>query len=355
MSRRRGAALVAGILITAVAVASTASTQASTGPPAGSSGNADAALAELVAAAEEEGSLTVYSSQNLGPFEALSDSFRDQYPDIGLDAVRMVDTEIIPRVDIELSTGAEGADLVIVASPDWVVPHAEAGSFLDASASPQIAGLGAYDADLYVHEGNYFEVGAALATFAWNTEEIPDGLTSYTDLLDPQYDGRIGVVDPAIASVVVDFWWWLEDTYGADYVPALAEQSPRIYPGAQPMIEAMSSGEIAIASYASTSVLAESIEAGAPIDYAIDETGAWGVRFYAFIPESADNPNAAALFADYMLTPEGQELVQVNAASVLPDVPGTLTTVDQTRVLDFAALTPEAVAEYNEEWNSLFR
>ena len=50
-----------------------------------------------------------------------------------------------------------------------------------------------------MHDGNYFEVGAAVLTFAWNTDLVPDGLTDYPDLLDPALaGGKIGVIDPAI-------------------------------------------------------------------------------------------------------------------------------------------------------------
>lgn len=320
------------------------------------SDEAQAVLDDLVAAAEAEGKVTVYSSQNTGPFANLVDGFRAAYPNIEVEAVRMVDTEILPRVEIELSTGSAGADVVVVASPDWVRARADAEQLLDASASPAIAGLTGYDAELFVHDGNYFEVSAAIATLAWNTDLVPDGLTSYTELLDEQFsDGRIGVVDPAISPAVVDFWLWQADTFGADFAPALAEQQPRIYPGAGPLIEAISSGEVSAGTFSSTSVLAEAIANGAPVDFVLDEAGAWGTRFYGFLPASAAHPAAGALFTDFMLSPAGQELVAADAGSVLPDIPGTLITNDRVREWDSSLLTPEKIEAFNAEWDSLFR
>ena len=353
------------IVATTEAPASTsaaAGASATTGPTGSSTAATfdqavyDDALAELVSAAEEEGTLVVYSSQNTDPFNELVEAFRAAYPSIDVQSARMVDTEMIPRLDTELSTGANGADLAVTAALDWVQLQADQGNFVDASVSPSIAGLGRYDADQFVHEGNYFEVGAALATFAWNTELVPDGLTSYEDIVaDPELQRRVGVVDPAISSAAVDFWLWLEETFGTDYVEQLAELEPRIYAGAQPMIEAISSGEISVGTFASTSVLAGSIEAGAPVEYALDPAGVWGIRFYGAIPKSAQHPAAAALFAEFMLSPEGQEIVNVNAASVLPDIPGTLTTSANARIWDVEATSPDAVAEYNARWNELFR
>jgi iron(III) transport system substrate-binding protein len=270
--------------------------------------------------------------------------------------VRGTDGDNIPRIETELATNTSGADLVVTAAQVFMETQAEAGSWVDPTASPQLAGLGDYDADQYMHEGNFFEVGAAVLTFAWNTDDVPDGLTDYADLLDPDLaGGRIAVVDPAIAPVLVDFYLWLEESFGEDYVPALAAQDPRIYPSALPIGEALTSGEVSAAAYAAPVQLVPAADSGAPVDFGVSEAGAWGARYFGAIPKSSDSPNAAALLADFMVTAEGQELVQGASGSVLPDIPGTLVTNDQIRVTDLEATTPEAAAAYVQEWNSLFR
>jgi iron(III) transport system substrate-binding protein len=320
------------------------------------SAEADAALAELVAAAQEEGSVTIYSSQGLDQLNAFAEAFEEEYDGIDVEVVRLNDGDIIPRLETELSTGSSGADLAVITSPTFIEEHAAAGDWVDPTASPQLAGLGAYDAEQYFHEGNYFEVGAAVLTFAWNTDDVPEGLTDYPDLLDESLGGgRIGVIDPAIAPVLVDFYLFLEENFGEDFVPSLAEQDPRIYPSALPIGEALTSGEISATVYAAPVQLVPAAENGAPVDFGISEAGAWGARYYGMIPRTSDSPNAAALLADFMVTPLGQELVQGASGSVLPDIPGTLITNDQVRVTDIEATAPEPAAEFVEEWNELFR
>ena len=348
---------------TAAAVATTAGSTGSTGSTAGSTattaaaggGEADAALAELVAAAQEEGSVTIYSSQGLDQLNALGAAFEEEYPGISVEVVRATDADSIPRVETELATGTSGADLGIFAAQAWIETQAAAGSWVDPTASPQLAGLGAYDAAQYFHEGNYFEVGAAVLTFAWNTNDVPDGLAGYADLLDPELAGRIAVIDPSISPAVVDFYLWLEETFGADYVEQIAALEPRIYPSALPIGEALTSGEVSAAIYAAPGQLVPAAASGAPVDFGIDDAGAWAARFYGVIPASSDSPNAAALLADFMVTAAGQEIVQANAGSVLPDIPGTLITNDRVRQMDLAAMAPEPAAAYVEQWNSLFR
>jgi iron(III) transport system substrate-binding protein len=337
------------------AASTTASSETAAASEGGGGSDAEAALDELVAAAQDEGSVTVYSSQGLDQLNALAEAFDAEYG-IDVEVVRNTDSDIIPRVETELATNTSGGDLVVTAAQVFMETQAEAGNWVDPTASPQIAGLGDYDADQYVHEGNFFEVGAAVLTFAWNTNDVPDGLSDYEDLLDPELaGGRTAVVDPAIGPAVVDFYLWLEESFGEDFITDLAAQEPRIYPSALPIGEALTSGEVSAAAYAAPVQLVPAAANGAPVDYGVSEAGAWGARYFGAVPKSSDSPNAAALLADFMVTAQGQELVQGASGSVLPDIPGTLITNDRVRVMDLEATAPEPAAEYVEEWNALFR
>ena len=360
---RRDVSLLATVVICLALLAAACSSSdpaTSTGSGGGgttvpASAEADAAMTKLVDAATAEGKVTVYSSQGLDQLNALAAGFEAKYPGIAVDAIRLSDGDAIPRIETELSTNTPGADLVVMAALQWINTQADAGSFVAATASPQVAGLGAYDAKQYVHPGNQFEVGAAVLTYGWNTDSLPDGIGDYPDLLDPELKGgKIAVVDPAAGPAVVDFYLWLNETYGDDFMEKLAAQEPLIYPSALPIGEALTSGEVIAAAYAAPVQLEPAKEKGAPVDFGISEKGAWGARYFAAIPKSAANPAAGALFADYMLSPEGQELVQGASGSVLPDIPGTLITNDKVRKMDLEATTPEKVTAFQEEWNALF-
>ena len=78
-------------------------------------------------------------------------------------------------------------------------------------------------------------------------------------------------------------------------------------------------------------------------------------RFNTSILSTAPHPNAAQVLSNYLVTVPGQEAIARKAASVLPDITGATTTVDKVRVQDLDVLTPEFVAEYQAEWNSLFK
>ena len=205
----------------------------------------------------------------------------------------------------------------------------------------------------YLHDGGSFEVGAALLTFGWNTDQYPKGLKDYTDLLDPQLaGGRIAVIDAMCCSAAVDFYMYLEETYGKDFVAKLAAQKPRIYPSALPIASALGSGEVDAAAF--TLPLVTQKATGAPVDSGLAEK-TWGTRFYGALVAGAPHPNAAQLLANFMVSADGQAEIAKNLSAVLPNIPGALTTNDRVRVQDPAALTPEKVAAYQAGWNAMFK
>ena len=62
------------------------------------------------------------------------------------------------------------------------------------------------------------------------------------------------MIEPTAPSIV-DFYLWLEETYGEEYVEQLAALEPRIYPSSLPIGEALASGEISASPYAAPQTL----------------------------------------------------------------------------------------------------
>jgi len=323
---------------------------AATAAPASTDDASAAAWDAVVAAAKEEGSVTIYSSQSPDNLNALGEKFEDEYG-IHVDVFRAIDSDLQAKIQAEADTNSPVADVVVQASLGWEVDKSAAGTFtkldLPAFDNPD------YDAELNVSEnGDYFACNGAVLTFGWNTDLWPKGLTDYPDLLDPELKGKIGVIEPAAASIM-DFWLYLEDKYGKDFTDKLAAQEPRIYPSSLPMGEALISGEISAASFVQVQAAAKAD--GAPVDSGLSDP-AWGAIFNAAVLANAPHPNAAMLLANFMITAEGQEAISANAAASLPSIESSLDiTTDQIRRQDLSLLTPDALAAYQERWNSLFK
>jgi iron(III) transport system substrate-binding protein len=301
---------------------------------------------DVVAAAEQEGKVTIYSSQATDLLEDLVEKFEQEYPKINLEVVRGVETDFIPKVEAEARTGKGIADIFVLTDRNWLTAnkdnfHAPRGPAFDAPD---------YDRAENVLENSYFVTNAAVLTFAWNTERFGGKLQDYSDMIDPALaDGKIGI-PPANGASFVDFYQYLEENYGADFLERLAAQSPRVYPSALPMAEALGSGEIAAATFVQPQV--DEQKAGAPVEWGLAQPS-WGARFHGALLESAPHPNAAQVLADFMITRDGQTAIARQNASVLPDIPGA---VDVTKNVRKAAnLTPEQIREYEEKWDQMFQ
>ena len=312
-------------------------------------GISDADWDAIVTAAQEEGKVTFYSSQGLDQLNDLAGRFKDEYG-IELEVVRDIDSALIPKVEAEQQTGSGIADVIAQASAAWSEQRGAEGWFIP-PVGPAFDDP-AYDRATNVSDNGYFTSSAAVLTFGWNTDQYPTGLTDYSDLLDPELaGGKIGVIEPAAPSIV-DFWLYLEENYGEDFVTQLAAQEPKIYPSSLPMAQALTSGEISAASF--VQVLVDEKEQGAPVESGLADQ-VWGARFNTSILQTAPHPNAAQVLSNFIITQPGQEAIARKAASVLPDITGAMTTVDKVRVQDLAVLTPEFVAEYQAKWNDLFK
>lgn len=302
---------------------------------------------QIVAAAEGEGKVTLYSSQGVAQLEDLEARFEKAYPKIDLEFVRGVDGDLAPKVEAESKTGNGIADVFVSASLPWVVANV---ATFDKPQGPAFDAP-EYDRSKSVPEGSYFLVNAAILTFGWNTDLYPAGLTDYTGLLDPALGGgKIGVIKPGSPSIV-DFYLYLQENYGADFLEKLAAQKPRIYPSSLPMGQAVTSGEIAAGSFVQP--LIDEKASGAPVDWALaDKT--WGALFQGALLKSGPHPNAAQVLSNFLITQEGQTAVARKSAAVLPNIEGAVDTTANVRRQDLSQLTPDKVREFQDTWESLF-
>ena len=307
-----------------------------------------AAWNKVVEAAKKEGSVTIYSGQGLEQLNDLGARFKKEYG-ISVQVVRAVQAELQPKVDTEHASGRGIAD-IFVSTDVPIIADRNAKKFMVAPVGPAFDNP-AYNRKMRVPEGTYFEANAAILTFSWNKELYPKGIKDYPDLLDPALKGKIGVSNIAAISQA-DFYLYLEEKHGADFVKKLADQQPRLYPGALPMAQAVVSGEVAAA--VSTQPLLDEIKKGAPVGWGLSPKGAWGARQYGQILSAAPHPNAAQLLANYMITQAGQEAIARMSASVLPNIAGAIASTDNVRTPDWNRLNLDFFNAYVAKWKPMF-
>ncbi|MFV0296553.1 MAG: extracellular solute-binding protein, partial [Hyphomicrobiaceae bacterium] len=273
----------------------------------------------IVDKAKQEGTVTIYSGGGQKQLDDLAERFEAKYG-IKVQAVRAVETDFFPRLEVEKEQNAGIADVAVAASLPTVHDYEQRG-FMQEPVGPAFDAA-EYDRATRMPSNSFFELSAAVLTYSWNTNLVPEGIDSYADIVNNPTlaDGMIAVPVGRGASRA-DFYTYLEKNYGADYVEKLAALKPRSYPGALPMAQAVVSGEVAAAIYGEPMI--DEKEKGAPVDWGL-APNPWGARFYGMILASAPHPNAAQVLANFMVTREGQEAISRKAASVLPDVEGAV-------------------------------
>jgi iron(III) transport system substrate-binding protein len=339
-ARRRGPGSLALLIAVGMLLATFGASSATAGEPESKSWKS------IVAAAEREGTVTIYSSQVTAQLERLQASFERKYPKIKLEVVRSDDPSLTPRVEAEQRTGEGIADLFVSASVPWIKQN------VSAFVSPRGPDLDSdiYDRSANVHKNKYFEISAFVGAFAWNTQLFSGKINDWPDFLDRKLDGKIGIVNPDTPTKVA-FYEFLQRNYGKDYLKKLARQNPRVYPSLQPMVGALTSGEIAAATFVQP--LTDEQAAGAPVEWGLGKQP-WGTPFYGMVLESAPHKNAAQVLANFLVTREGQEAIAVNGGSVIPDVPGAVTTTNDMFAIRVAKVTPDKLREFQTSWQSLF-
>ncbi|MBO3681293.1 ABC transporter substrate-binding protein [Streptomyces sp. NEAU-YJ-81] len=311
---------------------------------------------EIVAAADKEGEVTLYSTTSPDNLEALKKAFEAKYSHIKLTYVRGTDADLLPKVEVENQTGRGTADVHMTTDAGWIHRAVQSGEYSTDLAGPDFKAK-KYDPADSVIADKFFLTSAMVFGLGWNTDKLPQGLKTPEDVLNPKLKGKIGIPNPSGIPTYVDMYRVIDQKYGGNYVERLADAQPQIYPSAVAVTQALASGEVWASPTTGQTVIAEA-KAGAPVKFALPEKP-WGVPWYGHALSSAPHPNAAQVLADFLVTEEGQAAIAANNVAALPDVPGTGVKGAAVRAQDIpladpSSLESEAVQRYQAKWEKLF-
>jgi len=304
---------------------------------------------KIIAKAKAEGSVTLYTSHNPTNLADVAAKFKDKYG-ITVQVNRQIDSVLATQVTAEEGGAKAVADIWMQASLPYTLGAVKNGWIVDA-VGPDFFNK-RFDRTKYAKPGKAWAVAAAVLSLGWNTQRVSGGIKDYPDLLKSEFaNGKIGVPQPSVPAYV-DFYLWLEQTYGASYVAKLGAQKPKVYLSSLPTSQALNSGELAAAVAVPGTTLDDKAK-GAPVDFTTPKTGAWNAPWWGMILKQAPHPNAAQLLANYLVTPAGQQALNHRYGAVLKGIPDTYYVPLRRQKL--AELTPAKVAAYQAKWNSMFK
>jgi len=281
------------------------------------------------------GAVVLYTSVPTDVINEVKTKFEKSYPTVELDIFRSGTGKVMDRIHSEIEEGEIKADVIWVA--DFTVGEElkNAGQLLKYE-SPQAAEIIPILKD---KDGYYCAARLLNMVIAYNTDSVEQKPTSYHDLLNPDYKGKIGLADPAYSGSTLYTVATLvqSEEFGWDYFARLYENEMQIIEGGNsPLNEAIADGELWLGITIDFMVRALTEDPAAPIDYVFPEEGAVLVPSPIAITNDSQNIAGAKAFMDYVLSKEGQELMSAQGiAPVRLDVtpPEGIPTITQMEVM----------------------
>lgn len=278
----------------------------------------------LYDAAAKEGRLMWYCSSDPANCESVIKDFEAAYPKVKVDYLRLASGQLATRYIEERNAKAVVADVVSIADLNFYRQNLDYFVPLSAEGLPA---LDDYPADAVKLDSKVALISTIFNVVGYNTnlvkgDDIPK---TWDDVLSPKFgNGKIAYGDPRVAvAFLAGAKVWL-DELGPDFLTKLRAQKFVVSDSVVPASQRMAAGEFALVFPNVPSVIEALKKDGAPVDWT--PVGPMsGPQHFVAISTDAKKENAAKLFANFLLTKQGQEAFNRGAgASPLGDLPGAL-------------------------------
>jgi len=293
--------------------------------------------------ARKEGSLVLYTS--LAPSESgpLGQAF-EKKTGVKVEIFRTISEKIVQRAVTEARARRFAFDVVETNGPEMEIMARE--QVFSEFHSPYLADLPARAIPAHRQwipdRVNFFVV--AFNTAKVKREEIPK---NYRGFIDPRWKGRLGIeaTDAEWMATLVKLWG---EPAGMAYFRKLAEMKPDVRKSHVLLAELIAAGEIHVGLTVYNSNAESLKRRGAPIDWLPVEPVVGRPQGIA-VARNAPHPNAALLFVDFVLSPEGQELL-----NSMGRVPVSTKVKTELNRFEYTMVDPATVLDEQERWNKLW-
>ncbi len=297
----------------------------------------------LIEHAKQEGVVVIYTS--LAPTESqpLAQAFEKKYG-VKVELWRALSDKVVQRAVTEAQGKRYGVDVLETNGPEMEMMARE--KLLAPFRSANIADLP--PAAIPPHRlwlpdrMNYFVV-------AFNTDKVKrdDLPRSYEGFLDPKWQGRLGMeaTDQEWMATLIKQWG---PAKGEAFFEKLAAMKPDVRKGHVLLAELVAAGEIHVGLTIYNSNAETLKRKGAPIDWRPVEPVVARPQGIA-VAKNAPHPHAALLFADFVLSPEGQALFES-----MGRVPASTRIKSRLNDFKFILIEPAAVLDEAKRWDPLW-
>ena len=260
------------------------------------------APASSAAPAKASGKVTVYMPSPAGLSNKIAKGFEAK-TGIKVEQFQGTTGEILARLEAEKANPV--ADVVILASWSDGLSMKKKGEL--ASYKPQ-------NSDKLVkafadNDNQLVGYSASAVGVIYNTKVIPELNADWSELADPQYQGKLAIPDPEKSGAAKDFLSGYVNKYGWDALEGMAKNGMKV-PGAnKAALEAVTTGEVGILVAGVDYNAYTSMKKGEPLNIYYPKSGTVVNPRPAMIMKSAPDKENAQKFMDYLLSDEVQKMV----------------------------------------------
>lgn len=263
----------------------------------------DPELRELVEAAQEEGSLTLYGVPDESVLQTIAEDFTAQY-DVAVEPVRLVSADLAQRYSSEAEAGEPAADVILLTHSEFYADAYDNG-WLTPLSEAEVPGFpDDFPQDFLADDGETALASLVPTSMVYNTDLVSEAPDTWEAYADPEYRGEIAVAEPATSPANLAFWQLMRDEYGDGFLEGVADNEPTWNNSAVPGAQAVAAGEDALAHPGVAAIVNNLQGEGAPVEETIPGPTT-GPEIALGLTADAANPNAARLFAHYVLSEEG--------------------------------------------------
>jgi iron(III) transport system substrate-binding protein len=296
----------------------------------------------------QSGSLVLYTSQPNEDAQATVDAFEAKYPDVDVQWVRDGTTKVMAKLQAEFAAGAPQPDVLLIAD-SVTMEGLKRDDRLMAYTEADTTG---YEAGLHDADGTYFSTKLITTGIVNNTrsEMTP---ASWQDLANPEVEGQVTMPSPLTSGAALVHLAAITQNpdLGWDYVEALAANGATAAGGNGGILTAVAGGEKAYGVIVDYLPIREAAK-GSPVNFVFPEEGVTAVTEPVAILKTAQNPEAAKAFVDFLLSEEGQKLAA--SQGYLPardgiEAPAGFPARDTIKLMPFDAAQALADEEANKQ------
>jgi len=297
----------------------------------------------VLAGARKEGIVVIYTSLNTQDSIPLTNAFEKKYG-VKTQLWRSASERVVQRAVAEARAGRFACDIIETNGSEMEAIYRE--GLLEQFQSPSFTEL---PPAAFPKHRHYVADRFNFFTIAYNTRLVKPGEVpaSYDDLLHPRFAGKVGIE-------AGDIDWFgatvkqMGEARGLAFFRKLAAAKPQVRSGHTLIGQLVASGEIPVAANIYNHNAERLVMRGAPIRWkALAPT--FGRPNAIGVARRAQHPHAALLFADFMLSREGQTILKD-----LNRVPASHAVNSPLNDFPFEMLDPTITLDESQKWSKLW-